>query len=120
MDYLTILFEKNFDTYYIFLVLIGNNFLWNLGFYSNYLLQKVKKVYLTALHSIILGLLYYFAIIQFGDGIVEPKSLLNSYFLATSIYELGLKDVLEYLKLNGSKMIIDKLKGSSDSTPPQV
>ena len=119
MEYLVELFEKNFDTYYIFLVLIGNNFIWDLGFYNNYLLQKVKKVYLTAIHSIILGCLYYFVIMQFGNGVVEPKSLLNSYFLSTSMYELGLKDVLEYLKQNGSKMIIDKLKGNSEQ-PPQT
>ena len=113
MDYLISLFEKSFDIYFICLIIFGNNFLWDLNFYSNYLLQKVKKVYLTALHSIFLGVLYYLIIKYFGNDDLEVRSLLNSYFLSTSLYELGIRDIIEYLKINGSKIIINKLKNGS-------
>lgn len=122
MDTLLEIFEKNFDSYYVFLVLIGNNFLWELNFYSEYLLQKVRKVYLTALHSLLLGLLYYYVSVLAGQD-VHAKALLNSYFLATSVYELGLKDVLSYLKQNGANLLISKFKNSESNsnvtTPPQ-
>lgn len=121
MDTLLAVFEKNFDSYYVFLVLIGNNFLWELNFYSEYLLQKVRKVYLTALHSLLLGVLYYYVSTAAGQD-VHAKLLLNSYFLATSVYELGLKDVLSYLKANGANLLISKFKSSSspsEPTPPQ-
>lgn len=114
MDTLLSVFEKNFDSYYVFLVLIGNNFLWELNFYSEYLLQKVKKVYLTALHSLLLGLLYYY-VSNLSGAEIEVKALLNSYFLATSVYELGLKDVLSYLKQNGAKLLINKIKSHNDN-----
>ena len=80
MDYITGLFERSFDIYFICLIILGNNFLWDLNFYSNYLLEKVKKVYLTAIHSILLGVLYYFAIKYVGNNDLEIKSLIFSYF----------------------------------------
>ena len=110
MDYITGLFERSFDIYFICLIILGNNFLWDLNFYSNYLLEKVKKVYLTAIHSILLGALYYFAVTYFGNGNLEVRALINSYFLSTSLYELGLRDVIEYLKANASRIMIKKIK----------
>ena len=110
MDYITSLFERSFDIYFICLIILGNNFLWDLNFYSNYLLEKIKKVYLTAIHSILLGALYYFAVTYFGNGNLEVRALINSYFLSTSLYELGLRDVIEYLKANASRLMIKKIK----------
>ena len=112
MEYLISLFEKSFDMYFICLIIFGNNFLWGLGIY-NKLIEKVKKVYLTAINSILLGLLYYYMIKYFGNNDLEVRSLLNSYFLSTSLYELGVRDIIEYLKNNGSKIIINKLKASA-------
>jgi len=112
MDYLIGLFEKSFDMYFICLIIFGNNFLWSLGIY-NKLIEKVKKVYLTAINSILLGVLYYYMIKYFGNNDLEVRSLLNSYFLSTSLYELGVRDIIEYLKNNGSKIIINKLKVSA-------
>ena len=113
MDYIIELFEKSFDIYFICLIIFGNNFLWDLNFYSNYLLQKVKKVYLTAFHSILLGVLYYLSIKFFGNNDLEVRALLNSYFLSTSLYELGIRDVIEYLKVNASKIMINKIKNAA-------
>jgi hypothetical protein len=119
MDYLISLFEKSFDVYFICLIIFGNNFLWNLGIYSK-LIEKVRKVYLTALNSILLGILYYYAIKYVGNDDLEVKALLNSYFLSTSLYELGLRDVIDYLKNNGANIIINKLKSSAgDNGTPQ-
>lgn len=112
MDYLIGLFEKSFDIYFICLIIFGNNFLWGLGIYCK-LIEKVKKVYLTAINSILLGILYYFMIKYVGENDLEVRSLLNSYFLSTSLYELGLRDVIEYLKNNGANIIINKLKSSA-------
>jgi hypothetical protein len=113
MDYILGLFEKSFDIYFICLIILGNNFLWDLNFYSNYLLEKIKKVYLTALHSILLGVLYYLIIKYFGNNDLEVKALLNSYFLSTSLYELGLRDVIDYLKANASKIMIKKIQNAA-------
>ena len=113
MDYITGLFERSFDIYFICLIILGNNFLWDLNFYSNYLLEKVKKVYLTAIHSILLGVLYYFAIKYVGNNDLEIRSLINSYFLSTSLYELGLRDVIDYLKANASKIMIKKIQNAA-------
>jgi hypothetical protein len=112
MDFLTGLFEKSFDVYFICLIIFGNNFLWGLGIYSK-LIEKVKKVYLTAINSILLGVLYYLVIKYLGNDDLEIKSLLNSYFLSTSIYELGTRDAIDYLKENGSKILINKIKSST-------
>jgi hypothetical protein len=116
MDYIIELFEKSFDIYFICLIIFGNNFLWDLNFYSNYLLQKIKKVYLTALHSVLLGVLYYLSIKFFGNNDLEVRALLNSYFLSTSLYELGIRDVIEYLKANASKIMINKIKNATGDT----
>jgi hypothetical protein len=110
MDYITSLFERSFDIYFICLIILGNNFLWDLNFYSNYLLERIKKVYLTALHSVLLGVFYYFVVKYFGSNDLEVKALINSYFLSTSLYELGLKDVIDYLKANASRIMINKIK----------
>ena len=110
MDYITSLFERSFDIYFICLIILVNNFLWDLNFYSNYLLERIKKVYLTALHSVLLGVFYYFVVKYFGSNDLEVKALINSYFLSTSLYELGLKDVIDYLKANASRIMINKIK----------
>lgn len=115
MDYIIGLFEKSFDMYFICLIILGNNFLCNLEFYSK-LMEKVKKVYVTALNSILLGVLYYFLIKYAGNNDLEVKALLNSYFLSTSLYELGIRDVIEYLKNNASRIMINKLKTSVGDT----
>jgi hypothetical protein len=112
MDYLIGLFEKSFDVYFICLIIFGNNFLCELGFYSK-LMDKIKKVYVTAINSILLGILYYYAVKFFGNNDLEVKALLNSYFLSTSLYELGARDVIEYLRNNGSKILINKLKANA-------
>lgn len=124
MDYLIGLFEKSFDVYFICLIILGNNFLCDLEFYSK-LMDKIKKVYVTAFNSILLGVLYYFLIKYVGNNDLEVKALLNSYFLSTSLYELGIRDVIIYLKNNASRIMINKLKASvgdtndGNSNPPQ-
>lgn len=112
MDFLIGLFEKTFDLYFICLIIFGNDFIWSLGLYSK-IIEKIKKVYLTAFNSILLGILYYYSIKYLGNNDLEVKSLLNSYFLSTSLYELGIRDIIDYLKNNGAKIIIDKIKGNS-------
>jgi hypothetical protein len=46
--------------------------------------------------------------------------MLNSYFLATSLWEFGIKDVIVYVKQNLASILINKIKGtgSSDSQTP--
>lgn len=46
--------------------------------------------------------------------------MVNSYFLATSLWEFGIKEVISYLKQNLASIVINKIKNntSGDSNPP--
>ena len=95
----------NFDWYFVVMILLGNYFIFSLVTYPEIITRpKKSKVYLTAFHSVIIGAIYYYI-----DKTVHIKILINSFLLSTSIYELGLKDLLEYVKNNGSNMIIKKV-----------
>lgn len=95
----------NFDWYFVVMILLGNYFIFNLVSYPEAITKlKKSKIYLTAFHSLVIGIIYYYI-----DNTVHVKILINSFLLSTSIYELGLKDLLEYVKNNGSNMIIKKV-----------
>jgi hypothetical protein len=117
MDYAIEVLEKSFDYYFISMIVLGNAFVWHLGFYPEWLLNKKKsKVYLTALHSLIFGFIYHYLTLKSGAE-ADLKIMLNSFLLATSLYEFGLKEVIEWLKNNGSKLVIKKIqKEAGDET----
>jgi hypothetical protein len=110
MDYAIEVLEKSFDYYFISMIVLGNAFVWHLGFYPQWLLNKKKsKVYLTALHSLVFGFIYHYLTVKSGAE-ADLKIMLNSFLLATSLYEFGLKEVIEWLKSNGSKLVIKKIQ----------
>lgn len=114
MDYIIEVLEKSFDYYFISMIILGNTFLWHLNFYPEKLLAKKKsKVYLTALHSLFFGFIYHYLNTK-GNVENDLKIMLNSYLLATSLYELGLKEVIEYLKGNTARLIIRKIESKSN------
>ena len=114
MDYVIEVLEKSFDYYFISMIILGNTFLWHLNFYPEKLLaQKKSKVYLTALHSLLFGFIYHYLNAK-GNEENDLKIMLNSYLLATSLYEFGLKEVIEYLKGNTARLIIKKIERKSD------
>lgn len=114
MDYVIEVLEKSFDYYFISMIILGNTFLWHLNFYPEKLLARKKsKVYLTALHSLFFGFIYHYLNTK-GNEENDLKIMLNSYLLATSLYEFGLKEVIEYLKSNTARLIIKKIEHKSD------
>ena len=115
MDYLIGLFEKTFDFSFITLIILGNTFVFDLGIYPKTIIDKAKgKVYLSAFNSLVFGVIYYY-LNSFSNVQVELKSMLNSYFLATSLWEFGVKDVIVYIKQNLASILINKIKGTGSS-----
>lgn len=112
MEYVISLFEKTFDFYFICLIILGNAFVFDLHLYPESLLEKSKgKVYLAAFNSLIFGIGYYYINIL-SNSVVDLKTMVNSYFLATSLWEFGIKEVIVYLKQNLASILINKLKNS--------
>lgn len=98
--------KVNFDWYFVVMILLGNYFMFSLIPYSEKIMNfKRSKVYLTAIQSIAIGYVYYLI-----DSTVHIKILINSFLLSTSIYEMGLKDLFDYFKQNGSAIILKKVK----------
>ena len=103
--------SNNFDWYFIIMILLGNYFIFNLISYPEIITNiKRSKVYLTIFHSVIIGIFYYYI-----DKTVNIKILINSFLLSTSIYEMGLKEILDYVKQNGSSIVLNKLKSKVES-----
>jgi hypothetical protein len=103
--------SNNFDWYFVIMILLGNYFIFNLISYPEIITNiKRSKVYLTLFHSLIIGIVYYYI-----DKTVNMKILINSFLLSTSIYEMGLKEILDYVKENGSSIVLNKLKSKVDS-----
>lgn len=103
--------SNNFDWYFILMILLGNFFIFNLITYPEFITKiKKSKVYLTVIHSILIGIVYYLL-----DKSINIKILINSFLLATSIYEMGLKDILDYVKENGSNIVLSKIKQKVES-----
>lgn len=120
MDYVIGLFEKTFDFYFISLIILGNTFVFDLGLYPKSIIEKSKgKVYLAAFNSLVFGVAYYYINIV-TNSVVDLKTMVNSYFLATSLWEFGIKEVISYLKQNLASIVINKIKSntSGDSNPP--
>ena len=124
MDWLTEIFNKNFDMYFMILVILGNNIILNhlpesvLNFYKS-------KTYLTAINSILMGVGYFYLDKYFRVE-AEPlnmKVLVNSFLLSTTLYEMGLKEVIAYIKDNGKNFLLkkaaEKLEVAPKQEPPQ-
>jgi hypothetical protein len=93
------------------MILLGNYFIFNLINYPEFIIQiKRSKVYLTIFHSVVIGVIYYLL-----DQSINIKILINSFLLSTSIYEMGLKEILDYVKQNGSTIVLNKLKSKVES-----
>jgi len=109
--------SSNFDWYFVIMILLGNYFIFNLISYPEIITNiKRSKVYLTLFHSVIIGVIYFYI-----DKTINLKILINSFLLSTSIYEMGLKEILDYVKQNGSSIVLSKLKSKveSDTTNTQ-
>jgi hypothetical protein len=114
MDYIVEILEKSFDYYIILMIILGNTFVWHLKFYPEWIINKKKsKAYLTALHSLIFGFIHYKLNIISGIEI-DLKVMFNSFLLAISLYEFGLKEIIEWLRNNISKIVIKKIKKQTD------
>lgn len=98
--------KVNFDWYFVIMILLGNYFMFSLIPYPESITKfKRSKVYLTVVQSVVIGLIYYKI-----DPTVHIKILINSFLLSTSIYEMGLKDLFDYFKDNGSTILLKKVK----------
>jgi hypothetical protein len=120
MDWLTEIFNKNFDMYFMILVILGNNIIFSslpesiLNFYKS-------KTYLTVINSILMGVGYFY-IDKYFRVEVEPlnmKVLINSFLLSTTLYEMGLKEVITYIKDNGKNFLLKKAAEKLEVAPKQ-
>lgn len=112
MDDILQFIYNNFDWYFVIMILLGNYFIFNMVTYPNKIISyKRSKVYLTIIHSIIIGLVYHYI-----ESSTPIKILINSFLLSTSIYEMGLKEIMDYLKENGSSIIINKIKSNTNNS----
>lgn len=120
MEWIESIISNNFDFSFILLIILGNFYIYNLSFYPKSLLEwKKSKTFLTALHSLLLGIFYYFILDYFMSETPNVKVLLNSFFLSTSLYEFGMKDALEYLKENGSSFLLKSIKQKIENGPKE-
>jgi hypothetical protein len=111
MDDFSNFLSSNFDWYFVIMILLGNYFIFNLISYPEIITNlKRSKVYLTLFHSVIIGVIYFYI-----DKTINMKILINSFLLSTSIYEMGLKEILDYVKQNGSNIVLSKLKSKVES-----
>ena len=107
MDFLTEIFNKNFDTYFIVLIILGNNII--LSSLPDKVLNFHKsKTYLTVINSILMGVGYYYLDQYFEAEPTNMKILINSFLLSTTLYEMGLKELINFIKDNGKKFLIKK------------
>jgi hypothetical protein len=82
---------------------------WHLKFYPEWIINKKKsKAYLTALHSLIFGFIYYKLNVISGTE-TDLKIMFNSFLLAISLYEFGLKEIIEWLRNDLRKLYISVL-----------
>lgn len=124
MDWLTEVFNKNFDMYFMILVILGNNIIFSvlpetvLNFYKS-------KTYLTVINSILLGVVYFYLdkYFRIEEEALNMKVLVNSFLLSTTLYEMGLKEVITFIKDNGKNFILkkaaEKLEVAPKQEPPQ-
>jgi hypothetical protein len=109
MDWITEVFNKNFDMYFMVLVILGNNILFDM------LPQKIlefykSKTYLTTVSSLIMGIGYFYLDKYFRIEAepVNPKVLINSFLLSTTLYEMGFKEIINFIKENGKNFLLKK------------
>ena len=121
MDWLTEIFNKNFDMYFMILVILGNNILFEI------LPQKVLDLYksityLTIVYSIIMGIGYFYLdrYFRIETEPVNPKVLLNSFLFSTTLYEMGFKEVINFLKTNGKNFLLRKAAEKMEIKPEEV
>lgn len=107
MDFLTEIFNKNFDTYFIVLIILGNNIILS-NLPDKVLNFHKSKTYLTVVNSILMGVGYYYLDQYFETEPTNMKILINSFLLSTSLYEMGLKELINFIKDNGKNFLIKK------------
>jgi UDP-galactopyranose mutase len=79
MEWIESLISNNFDFSFIILIILGNFYIYNLSLYpQRFLAWKKSKTFLTALHSLFLGVVYYFILDYFASETINIKVLLNS------------------------------------------
>jgi hypothetical protein len=109
MEWLTEIFAKNFDMYFMVLVILGNNILFDV-LPQKYLDFYKSKTYLTIVNSIAMGIGYFYLDRYFRIEAepVNPKVLLNSFLFSTTLYEMGFKEVINFIKANGKNFLLKK------------
>ena len=109
MEWLTEIFAKNFDMYFMVLVILGNNILFDI-LPQKYLDFYKSKTYLTIVNSITMGIGYFYLDRYFRIEAepVNPKVLLNSFLFSTTLYEMGFKEVINFIKANGKNFLLKK------------
>jgi len=119
MDFFTEIFNKNFDTYFIVLIILGNNIILSnlpdkvLNFYKS-------KTYLTIFNSLLMGIGYYYLDQYFEAEPTNMKILINSFLLSTTLYEMGLKELINFIKDNGKNFLIKKTAEKMEVPMPSV
>ena len=102
-------FLDNFDWIYVVMVLLGNALLFDIIPYGKLLKYKKAKLILTLIQSFGIGVGYYYL----NKMEVEPTSikvLINSFLLASLVYEYGVKDLISFLKEKGSALLLKLFK----------
>lgn len=120
MDWLTEIFNKNFDMYFMILVILGNNIIFS-ALPENILNFYKSKTYLTVINSVLMGIGYFYLDKYFRVE-AEPlnmKVLVNSFLLSTTLYEMGLKEVITYIKDNGKNFLLKKAAEKLEVTAPK-
>lgn len=109
MEWLTEIFAKNFDMYFMVLVILGNNILFDI-LPQKYLDFYKSKTYLTIVNSIAMGIGYFYLdrYFRIETEPVNPKVLLNSFLFSTTLYEMGFKEVINFIKANGKNFLLKK------------
>jgi len=115
MEWLESLINNNFDISFVILIILGNFWILNLDFYPQAIKDfKNSKTFLTGFHSLLLGFLYWW-ILSFTGTTGDPRVLLNSFLLSTSLYEFGMKSALLYIKEHGGTFLLDALKNKMEN-----
>jgi len=103
--------ETNFDIVFMIMILLGNFTLFNIVPYGKLLKMKKMKMLLTFIQSSLIGVGYfYLSRYEGGDDISSIRVLINSFLLASLVYEFGLKEVFEYLKTKGGSILVSIFK----------
>ena len=121
MDFLTETFFKNFDMYFMVLIILGNNILFDV------LPQKVldfykSKTYLTMINSFVMGVGFFYLdkYFRIESEPVNPKVLINSYLLSTTLYEMGFKEMIKFIKNNGKDFLLKKAAEKMEIPADQI